>query len=115
MRISDWSSDVCSSDLRDAAHLCQFHPARYHSDDYDGRRGGGAVWPVLCADPRIAAGYAAPLYDADHRGGGHGRPEERQVGKEGDSTCRTRRVQSHYKKTHSKILIHYYPNRETNQ
>src|SRR3546814_7957323 len=22
MRISDWSSDVCSSDLRDLAHLC---------------------------------------------------------------------------------------------
>src|SRR3546814_4629356 len=66
MRISDWSSDVCSSDLRGRSH---------------GHRVG--------ADPGIGARAL---------GGGEGlleqaielRSEERRVGKECVSTCRSR-------------------------
>src|SRR3546814_12961140 len=95
MRISDWSSDVCSSDLRDHA------PAR--------RDGGAAA--VLARSVRIVAGEEqgfAMLELAEPGGaqrrfgprgiGGaavgirdHGdRSEERRVGKECVSTCRSR-------------------------
>src|SRR3546814_1568897 len=80
MRISDWSSDVCSSDLRQAAAV-------------RGDVGGG----VLVADPRHAlvglqclgvghrhAGQRAELARDLHRS------EERRVGKECVSTCRSR-------------------------
>src|SRR3546814_6174057 len=63
MRISDWSSDVCSSDLawRSAPPACRAGAASW------ARRGGNG-------DSRPA----------------HGRSEERRVGKECVSTCRSR-------------------------
>src|SRR3546814_5034034 len=67
MRISDWSSDVCSSDLEAAA-------PRVH------RKG-------------VDAGQDARAHQkgADHRHGkGDHRSEERRVGKECVSTCRSR-------------------------
>src|SRR3546814_8928159 len=76
MRISDWSSDVCSSDLparsaRGSAGL--------RSPDLDQLRGwGAAATAVGCRvveDPRSSA---------------HPRSEERRVGKECVSTCRSR-------------------------
>src|SRR3546814_11750883 len=101
MRISDWSSDVCSSDLRAQV-----------------RRGG-------CADLSGAGPDAAPLWLADrgvhagllqhqavsanhrqrhkamgercHRQSG-GRSEERRVGKECGSTCRSGGAPYHDKK-----------------
>src|SRR3546814_9052886 len=57
MRISDWSSDVCSSDL-------SAEPARY--------------------SPAPSPSPSPP------RPAGHGRSEERRVGKECVSTCRSR-------------------------
>src|SRR3546814_8021301 len=70
MRISDWSSDVCSSDLKkDATALVE-------------RRG-------KMAEDKIAAEERAA------------RSEERRVGKECVSTCRSRWSPTHSKKTHS--------------
>src|SRR3546814_1425872 len=69
MRISDWSSDVCSSDLprHDAVGMA-----------------------VGRADQRAASTHAA-VADADAAGElGQLRSEERRVGKECVSTCRSR-------------------------
>src|SRR3546814_13897105 len=71
MRISDWSSDVCSSDLEDVV---------------DGRL-------------QPAAGVAQLLAVAvDAEEPGIERSEERRVGKECVSTCRSRWSPYHYKK-----------------
>src|SRR3546814_18022933 len=87
MRISDWSSDVCSSDL--LGHT---------------RRISG-----LLENLRLVKGQLTRLRvaSADGRGvGGQGRPgegrersEERRVGKECVSTCRSRWSPYHSKKT----------------
>src|SRR3546814_16582694 len=81
MRISDWSSDVCSSDL--------FDPGIRHALAAGARR---AVADVREPGSRRAHGRA------DHR-----RSEKRRVGKECVSTCRSRWSPSHEKK---KMNIH---------
>src|SRR3546814_11198972 len=79
MRISDWSSDVCSSDLR-AHHDSPVpdgpgHPHDHgHADDRQAR------------SPR------------DQGGAEESRSEERRVGKECVSTCRSRWSPYHSKK-----------------
>src|SRR3546814_7044339 len=78
MRISDWSSDVCSSDLALAIR-------RTEGDD-DPQRGIQASQPLKHGDPAVEAD---PVVDA----GKHlhdRRSEERRVGKECVSTCRSR-------------------------
>src|SRR3546814_13498249 len=100
MRISDWSSDVCSSDL-----------------STDESAPGYAVFG-LAAERRFEAfglqwrGYAriANLFDREYVGSvrvndgngryyepapGRGRSEERRVGKECVSTCRSRWAPHH--------------------
>src|SRR3546814_11876646 len=99
MRISDWSSDVCSSDLRlgqeeggldvDVHHLV---PARLGETlERFAPRGAGIVdedvEPFLARLKFLGERTAA----LDRRE----RTEERRVGKEGVSTCRTRRVPEH--------------------
>src|SRR3546814_4886721 len=85
MRISDWSSDVCSSDLPDVG----------------GDRGRGGPVRQRKAAQRCGgiggAGQSAGAATGDAgRGGigflqpGHHRSEERRVGKECVSTCRSR-------------------------
>src|SRR3546814_16710258 len=99
MRISDWSSDVCSSDLR--------------RNDLAAGKGTdlelvvGEFGDALGDELRTAidgvqalreAGRQAPL-DLGHalrkgrsrEAGGDARTEERRVGQEGVSTCRSRR------------------------
>src|SRR3546814_12217839 len=82
MRISDWSSDVCSSDLHgrlggaEPAADGLVHPR--HADD--GAGGRAAVHQHVLADGEALAEPALPL----------GRSEERRVGKECVSTCRSR-------------------------
>src|SRR3546814_18411692 len=71
MRISDLSSDVCSSDLLGFASL----PGRFED---------------LSASVAMAEEYALAL--------GVTRSEERRVGKECVSTCRSRWSPYHYKK-----------------
>src|SRR3546814_18228130 len=71
MRISDWSSDVCSSDLR-------FSTPPGRRQELPGK---------LCQ--HAAAGAALPERSS----------AERRVGKECVSTCRSRWSPYHYKKT----------------
>src|SRR3546814_19620757 len=114
MRISDWSSDVCSSDLLKAIHaacrrrgLWLIVDELYHGVTYDrpadtalaagddvivingfskfwGMTGWRIGWLVLPERlvPRIEALPGRLQIPA--------RPEERRVGKEGGSTCRSR-------------------------
>src|SRR3546814_16444353 len=100
MRISDWSSDVCSSDL--------INPSLF----VDAEAG------PLGADVRAA--YDAPFPDRSYKAGlrqttalipltrndpgaAIGRSEERRVGKECVSTCRSRWSPYHYKKKYTHI------------
>src|SRR3546814_20309123 len=78
MRISDWSSDVCSSDLDDrkpsGPAQCVGFPAR---------RPGAAQKRNTAGPQKGPAGPGRAGYRA-------GRSEERRVGKEWVSTCRYR-------------------------
>src|SRR3546814_14617101 len=93
MRISDWSSDVCSSDL---LSILRFAQGLALGGSWDGlpsllalnapqnRRGWYAMIPQLGAPLgfMLAAALFAFLYAS--------RSEERRVGKECVSTCRSR-------------------------
>src|SRR3546814_5731730 len=68
MRISDWSSDVCSSDL----HATAKRAHRWHQMSSVKRKRDGRDW-LIGRDAAPAA-----------------RSEERRVGKECVSTCRSR-------------------------
>src|SRR3546814_14346998 len=119
MRISDWSSDVCSSDLAaDEEHLEGVHLAGQLADrDRHGREGGeGADHPddgLERTGGGLHAGRVRKRRDRSEGGGtmpcgpaggqriaaaGLARSEERRVGKECVSTCRSRWSPSHYKK-----------------
>src|SRR3546814_18227115 len=113
MRISDWSSDVCSSDLRFGA--VPAHPDRGHE-------AGVCRLVPLClrsaqhaAYARANAGRQLPGQPGQAYTAGPGllpcggpsacrRSEERRVGKECVSTCRSRWSPYHTKKktTHKK-------------
>src|SRR3546814_7538250 len=72
MRISDWSSDVCSSDLFSTALRQSAHPLRVAtSQSY-------RQWLIPFAPPSMPS-KSWPI-----------RSEERRVGKECVSTCRSR-------------------------
>src|SRR3546814_13949966 len=100
MRISDWSSDVCSSDLaraaaelgiRSVAVFSEDDAASLHvrkADEARPLRGVGAA-AYLDAEQIIAVAEAAGC-DASHP-----RSEERRVGKEGGGTGRSRGSQYH--------------------
>src|SRR3546814_18136753 len=72
MRISDWSSDVCSSDLQRTA--------------------------LATLTPNCAAAPRADRPDANRATNAPYRSEERRVGKECVSTCRSRWSPYHEKK-----------------
>src|SRR3546814_17047053 len=124
MRISDWSSDVCSSDLRGPTRT---HPppdraGRPRPESRPGRAGRRRSRHPLRRDARLRR--ARPGRRRRHRSraleaarqtrvrrGGNGkggttmtdtrprsRSEERRVGKECVSTCRSRWAPYHYKK-----------------
>src|SRR3546814_12716121 len=111
MRISDWSSDVCSSDLacsvfwiypRNLAMPClldRFHPALVVVDVVDDHR----AWPGVSEEEEqnltrnyrdllsladIAMANCEPVQKAM-------RSEERRVGKEGVSKCKYRGWATH--------------------
>src|SRR3546814_2353455 len=71
MRISDWSSDVCSSDLHAVPQ----------------QRGGVPFHQPTAARARASAAASATASKASRI---EGRSEERRVGKECVSTCRSR-------------------------
>src|SRR3546814_11100995 len=95
MRISDWSSDVCSSDLKGMASSPQclvveaetsriVRPANY----------GLGEGPSERDRKLVHSGRGIGHRDLDHavavHAHGKGRSEERRVGKECVSTCRSR-------------------------
>src|SRR3546814_20768235 len=102
MRISDWSSDVCSSDLNPSPAAAKFGCASlslaalsqrrgaHHCIENRGKRhaywGCGAGWRARGGESLVKAGD------------GRRRSEERRVGKECVSTCRSRWSPYHYKK-----------------
>src|SRR3546814_16700191 len=113
MRISDWSSDVCSSDLRNAtktlaAQLRYTRAAAIHTGEpkvlaldvdaahwHPGRREGDLPGkPTLdvltAAQEQVQSGEARFRFFPDGPATG-GRSEERRVGNECGSTCRSRR------------------------
>src|SRR3546814_17358300 len=99
MRISDWSSDVCSSDLnlsiigtldgqtvfiQEEPKLTLFKKAaRYYACSVPG------VWHILDMSA-TEVGQAIHLRDFELTASYAGRSEERRVGKECVSTCRFR-------------------------
>src|SRR3546814_2685849 len=89
MRISDWSSDVCSSDLpAEPAHHEHATPADDAVPDYvlDLERAAD----YLTAEQRALLRRAWAVGAAAHAGQLRKRSEERRVGKECVSTCRSR-------------------------
>src|SRR3546814_15105072 len=113
MRISDWSSDVCSSDLaaRDAdrlpAALCApGGPGALADEPARSRAGAGRALRAtarLCRRTPSAAVAPRRLSPAGPADAGRGdaavRSEERRVGKESGSTCRSRWSPEHQKNT----------------
>src|SRR3546814_20509148 len=93
MRISDWSSDVCSSDL---------HARRRVSRQLREL----SLQHLFGTEERIGSLEHQPRGWTSLEQGGEGlkqpvdsRSEERRVGKECVSTCSSRRSQYHYKNT----------------
>src|SRR3546814_16444554 len=104
MLSSDWSSDVCSSELRIAFRGCdrycdgfadlrmQFLESRQHRDTVVGMQ-GQVVFECLETVEYLDEGILAFLHLGGvvrHLHSSTGRSEERRVGKECVSTCRSR-------------------------
>src|SRR3546814_13134517 len=90
LRISDWSSDVCSSDLYSSLYWPRPWP--------DSSLSGSAHAACVLAAERMAAAATAPRsfrMDGLSAAFGKVRSEERRVGKEWVSTCRSRWSQYH--------------------
>src|SRR3546814_3370899 len=87
MRISDWSSDVCSSDL-ELVHLRLAAPA-HHPGHAFAMAGERARDEFELRMPRLA-GVGEVAAARHRRGDALERSEERRVGKECVSTCRSR-------------------------
>src|SRR3546814_12586099 len=100
MRISDWSSDVCSSDLKsawscpprhaglDPASICAV--VAWTPDQVRGDEQKGLTRALTPPSPAPDSRSAAPASAADPCGAPPCRSEERRVGKECVSTCRSR-------------------------
>src|SRR3546814_13744309 len=96
MRISDWSSDVCSSDLpsgnrRARGIFPEVAPAESVTR-VSPKSQKGKIMKKLATAIALAAGLwaAAPAPAADGDPTQQARSEERRLGKEGVSTCRSR-------------------------
>src|SRR3546814_17862790 len=93
MRISDWSSDVCSSDLRGSPRMSDQPPFDWDEGDASRRRVGGRHFatsddPDVPVDDDDDDDVAEPYDDSGYDD--FDRSEERRVGKECVSTCRSR-------------------------
>src|SRR3546814_12939521 len=97
MRISDWSSDVCSSDLYNDAvedDACNIEAAKKALEDAGVKDLSMKIWAMPVSRPyMLNARRAAEVMQADFAKIGvkvEIRSEERRVGKECVSTCRSR-------------------------
>src|SRR3546814_5977884 len=99
MRISDWSSDVCSSDLVAEGALVRLGNRRgnvkLHAKLFGGVQRGvvivESVWPNSAFEEGIGINALTGADPAKPNGGAafHDRSEESRVGKECVSTCRS--------------------------
>src|SRR3546814_13967380 len=99
MRISDWSSDVCSSDLEGAVAAIVLDHEEPHEQSRGEQGGQQGERPITEMNrrpgqrPQPDEGQEGNR-DLDQAAGGAGvaigRSEERRVGKAGFSTCRSR-------------------------
>src|SRR3546814_13844085 len=96
MRISDWSSDVCSSDLLGDVAGGDHDAAARHAAAHDLQH-PAVLQPDLQAGGQQAGEGAVALL---------GRSEERSVGKEGVSTCRSRWTPYHEKNKQKRTTQH---------
>src|SRR3546814_19735281 len=107
MRISDWSSDVCSSDRREKRPQPRRKGAPYVEPIDFGRW----LWRHARPEPKaartyfLARGVPAAVLD-DHRMANIRRSEERRVGKECVSTWRSRWSPYPYKKKNQQRQRH---------
>src|SRR3546814_14598655 len=94
MRISDWSSDVCSSDLQaiEMVEMIQMPEEQALHDN------AGDTDNDRRQDQRAPVRHACPFEQHPGDEGAHHRSEERRVGKECVSTCRSRCSPYHLKK-----------------
>src|SRR3546814_12246709 len=95
MRISDWSSDVCSSDLPTAAYM---KPEKSGTAPICSRLASGYCHDpaaVLNSSINVPTRWKIRMTTASF---GVSRLEERRVGKECVSTCRSRWEPDHEKK-----------------
>src|SRR3546814_9706051 len=83
MRISDWSSDVCSSDLGRPRSAKSLHTAR-------NRTRIGGIRTNRAAAARRARTTTIVVREGSRPAAAEERSEERRVGKECVSTCRSR-------------------------
>src|SRR3546814_12975580 len=107
MRISDWSSDVCSSDLRVRRETRDLVVRRFNAGLEARTSMEQAEGSVETAEAQLAAideaiglnrnALAALIGAGPDRGLSITRSEERRVGKECVSTCRSRWSPYHYK------------------
>src|SRR3546814_20443497 len=110
MRISDWSSDVCSSDLREPDLSARI--SRRHADG-EGRLGQGDARSdrdaAALPPDQIPLRERARLRESDRRRAvdapdRRDRSEERRVGEECVSTCRSGWSRYHSKKKKTNIM-----------
>src|SRR3546814_10593157 len=92
MRISDWSSDVCSSDLLGA--VCLLADANFDRGEYgimvrSDLKGAGIGWRLMEAMIEVAHWLGLNVIEGQVLRE-NSRSEERRVGKECVSTCRSR-------------------------
>src|SRR3546814_18664173 len=108
MRISDWSSDVCSSDLP-GTRLVDAEVVQGLTHVEIGLAGGDDAEAALA----VAEHHAVELVGAREGEGGvdlvavQARSEERRGGKECVSTCRSRWCPYHYKTKNNTIERQY--------
>src|SRR3546814_16482210 len=104
MRISDWSSDVCSSDLSSSTMPCTTVKSdRCNEIQASWLTPGSAKTDSMTIEPlnmkpNCTAARATTGMTALRRACLNSRPEERRVGKEGVSKCRSRWSPYQYKK-----------------
>src|SRR3546814_15376053 len=98
MRISEWSSEVCSSDLEDDAALLREAPLGFGEGHPVSHAvvAGGAAFERAAAPKEGACGPGRPAKRRRRRS----RSEERRRGKECVSTCRSRSPPSNSKNKH---------------
>src|SRR3546814_19819970 len=97
MRISDWSSDVCSSDL--LLSLLAHGKPRRKQDERQRHTTSTDRCAVAHRRRRFPRGKRRVAPQADRPAVARTRSEERRVGHERVSTCRSRWLPYHSKKT----------------